>query len=233
MNKILIIIDPQNDFVDPKGSLYVEGAEKTIEKLADYIKTDGQKYDHLVCTQDTHRRIHVSLQNGWTHKPAPGTRVVKKVGSDFKLTADKELAIKYYGEEGVTIWPDHCIIGTWGHCFPDILVDAFSDWEIKKGKGVFYQRKGEDCGYEAFSALTKEFMTGVKPEWRKWENLSIDICGFCKDICVAETVKDLVIRGGEKDVTLLDSLCATLDPNSKNLEILKEMAKNGEIKITV
>ncbi len=233
MTKILLIIDPQNDFVDPRGSLYVKGAEETIKKLADYIKTDGQKYDHLVCTQDTHRRIHISLQNGWTHKPAPGTRVVKKVGSDFELVADKELDTKYYGAEGVTIWPDHCIIGTWGHCFPDILVDAFSDWEIKKEKGVFYQRKGEDCGYEAYSALTEEFMIGVKPEWRKWENLSIDICGFCKDICVAETVKDLVTWGKEEDVTLLDSLCATLDPASKNLEILQELKDSGLLKITV
>lgn len=230
MTKILLVIDPQNDFVDPRGSLYVNGAEKVIEDLAKYIKEEDQKYDHLVCTQDTHRRIHISLQNGWTHKPAPGSVVVKKVADNLELTA-KDLPLTYFGE-GVNIWPDHCIIGTWGHCFPDTLVDAFSDWEIKKGRGVFYQRKGEDCGYEAFSALTKEFMTGVKPEWRKWENLSIDICGFCKDICVAETVKDLVIRGGEKDVTLIDHLCATLDPASKNLENLENLKESGCLKIT-
>ena len=230
MTKILLIVDPQNDFVDHKGSLYVPGAESVIMKLCDYIKEHGEEYDHIVVTQDTHRRIHISLSNGWTHKPEPGSKVVKRVGSDFELVA-KDSSIIYYGENGVDIWPDHCIIGTWGHCFPDSLVDALSEWEIKKRRGVFYQRKGEDCGYEAFSVLTKEQMTGVKPEWRKWEDRVIDICGFCKDICVAETIKDLVRFGKEDNVTLLSPLSATLNQKSENLEVLKELESSGKIKI--
>ena len=229
MTKILLIVDPQNDFVDHRGSLYVPAAESVITKLCEYIYRYGEKYDHIVVTQDTHRRIHISLTNGWTHKPEPGSVVVKTVDSDFDLVAE-DATIKYFGM-GVNIWPDHCIIGTWGHCFPDSLVDALSEWGMKKRRGVFYQRKGEDCGYEAFSALTKEQMTGVKPEWRKWENRDIDICGFCKDICVAETIKDLVGFGEEKNVTLLSPLSATLDQKAKNLEVLKELESSGKIKI--
>ena len=232
MTKILLIVDPQNDFVDHRGSLYVPGAESVIMKLCDYIREHGEKYDHLVVTQDTHRRIHISLTNGWTHKPAPGSVVVKKVSDEgVKELVAEDATIKYYGADGVNIWPDHCIIGTWGHCFPDSLVDALSEWEIKKRRGVFYQRKGEDCGYEAYSALTKEQLTGVKPEWRKWEDRDIDVCGFCKDICVAETIKDLVGYGKEENITLLSPLSATLDQKSKNLEVLKELETSGKIKI--
>lgn len=229
MTKILLIIDPQNDFVDYRGSLFVPGAEGVIIRLCDYIKNHGEEYDHIVVTQDTHRRCHISLSNGWTHKPKPGSKVIKAVDSEFEITA-KDATLIYTGT-GVNIWPDHCIIGTWGHCFPDSLVDALSEWEIKKRRGVFYQRKGEDCGYEAFSALTKEQMTGVKPEWRKWDDRVIDVCGFCKDICVAETIKDLVGFGKEEHVTLLSPLSATLNQKSENLEILKELESSGKLKI--
>lgn len=231
MKKILLIIDPQNDFVDPKGSLYVKGAEEVIKNIADYVKNKGSEYDEVVVTLDTHRRIHISLQNGWTHKPKPFTTIVKEVGDNLELTATN-LEFVYYGT-GIKIWPDHCIIGTWGHCIPEILVNALSDWEVEKRRGVFYQRKGENCGYEAYSALTTEILTGVKPKWRTWKDVrTIDICGFCKDICVAETVKDLSTRF-DGEIRLFSNYCATLDPNSENLKILNELEKTGEIKITV
>lgn len=241
---ILMIIDPQNDFVDPKGSLYVKGAEEVVSKIAEYIRKYGENYTDIIVTLDTHRKIHISLSNGWTHKPAPFTRVVKKVSDDFELTA-QDLPLKYYGAEGVQIWPDHCIIGTWGHCIPEVLTNALAEWEVKKRKGVFYQRKGEDCGFEAYSALTKEILTGVKPKWRTWGEeqdeidggttiwpRQFDICGFCKDICVAETVKDLVKHAGERNIDLLDDLCATLDPESENLKTLKKLEEGGMINIT-
>lgn len=230
MSKILIIIDPQNDFVDPKGSLYVKGAEETVKKISDYVRTKGDLYSMIVVTLDSHERTHISLKNGWTHKPEPFTTVVVKNG-DVEPTV-KDLPMYYYGA-GVQIWPDHCIIGTWGHCIPEILEKELSDWGIRNRKNVVYQRKGEYPGYEAFSALTEEFWSEhvIVPGWRKVK-ADLDFCGFCKDICVAETIKDSV-KFGEKSVNLLDSLCATLDPNSKNLEILKEMAKDGEIRITV
>lgn len=40
MQKIhLLIIDPQNDFCSPDGSLYVHGAEQDMQRLADFIDT--------------------------------------------------------------------------------------------------------------------------------------------------------------------------------------------------
>ena len=42
MNTHLIVIDPQNDFCDPKrGALYVKNAEKDMEALAEFITRRG------------------------------------------------------------------------------------------------------------------------------------------------------------------------------------------------
>lgn len=63
MKKILLIVDPQNDFIT--GSLAVEGAKEKMMKLAEYIKNLGYKYDAICITMDTHPEDHCSFkENG-------------------------------------------------------------------------------------------------------------------------------------------------------------------------
>ena len=63
MKNILLIVDPQNDFIT--GSLAVEGAKEKMMKLADYIKNKGCKYDYICITLDSHPENHMSFkENG-------------------------------------------------------------------------------------------------------------------------------------------------------------------------
>ena len=63
MKKILLIVDPQNDFIT--GTLAVEGAKEKMIKLSDYIKNLGYKYDAICITMDTHPEDHCSFkENG-------------------------------------------------------------------------------------------------------------------------------------------------------------------------
>ena len=63
MKKILLIVDPQNDFIT--GTLAVEGAKEKMMKLAEYIKNLGHKYDAICNTMDTHPDDHCSFkENG-------------------------------------------------------------------------------------------------------------------------------------------------------------------------
>lgn len=56
MDKILIIIDMQNDFVDINGALKVSGADKVCDNIIKKIENwDGEK---IVFTQDTHLQEH-------------------------------------------------------------------------------------------------------------------------------------------------------------------------------
>ena len=60
MKNILLIVDPQNDFIT--GSLAVEGAKEKIMKLAEHIKEKGHKYDSIWVTMDSHSRSHYSFK---------------------------------------------------------------------------------------------------------------------------------------------------------------------------
>jgi nicotinamidase-related amidase len=41
MKKILIVVDFQNDFCNPKGSLYVDGASMAKESIMKYIRDNN------------------------------------------------------------------------------------------------------------------------------------------------------------------------------------------------
>ena len=63
MKNILLIIDPQNDFIT--GSLAVEGAKEKMMKLADYINGEHPSYDYVCVTMDSHPENHSSFkENG-------------------------------------------------------------------------------------------------------------------------------------------------------------------------
>ena len=60
MKNILLIVDPQNDFIT--GTLPVEGAEEKMKNLAEYLKNSGYEYDTVCITMDSHSENHCSFQ---------------------------------------------------------------------------------------------------------------------------------------------------------------------------
>lgn len=63
MSKMLLIIDCQYDFIN--GSLAVNGAEETMDKLAVYIRENASNYNSIIATADWHPHTHCSFkENG-------------------------------------------------------------------------------------------------------------------------------------------------------------------------
>ena len=88
-NRVLIVIDVQNDFC-PGGKLAVAGGHDIVP----VINAMAKDFDHVVLTQDWHPPKHSSFasqHNG----AAPFSQVTMPYGPQ-------------------TLWPDHCIIGSSG-----------------------------------------------------------------------------------------------------------------------
>ncbi|MCR4765466.1 MAG: isochorismatase family protein [Bacteroidaceae bacterium] len=63
MNKLLLVVDPQIDFIS--GSMAVEGAVQAMEGLATYIRERGDQYCYKIVTTDWHPYNHCSFtENG-------------------------------------------------------------------------------------------------------------------------------------------------------------------------
>jgi nicotinamidase/pyrazinamidase len=107
-NRVLIIIDVQNDFC-PGGRLAVAGGDETVP----VINALARDFNHVVLTQDWHPEDHSSFAS--QHEGGTPFSTVKMA----------------YGPQ--TLWPDHCIIGSEGAAFHTGLDVAKAELIIRKG----------------------------------------------------------------------------------------------------
>jgi nicotinamidase/pyrazinamidase len=67
MKETLVIVDFQNDFCNPKGSLYVNGAEEAKANIIKYLDENKDNIDNVILTRDWHRVDDKSFaENGGT-----------------------------------------------------------------------------------------------------------------------------------------------------------------------
>jgi len=175
----LLIIDPQNDFMDSPGStLPVPGANADMARLAGLIKRVGHKLDDVHVTLDSHRVIDVSHRGMWRDQdgkmPDPFTLIFAKdiesgiwsprnPGFRRRLLDYAHTLEKTPGNYAHLIWPDHCLIGTPGAAVQAELFTALEAWERKEFANVNYVTKGTNVFTEHFGALQAEVPDPADP----------------------------------------------------------------------
>lgn len=209
----LLIVDPQCDFCHPSGSLYVEGADKDMERLSRLIVNKADRISQITVTMDMHKNYHIASPIFWQdsagRSPEPYTIItVKDVEDGLWKAANPEhraWAVKYVrtleknSRYQLCIWPYHCIIGTEGcNIYPE-LRDALSFFERKKYKKVDYIFKGSSSLTEHYSALFADVPIPSDSGTLINKNLLISIADSDKVLiagealshCVANTVTDI------------------------------------------
>jgi nicotinamidase-related amidase len=172
----LVVVDGQNDFVDPKGALYVQHADSEAEHLAALIDRLGDKIACIHSTLDAHHLIDVAHPHMWIDEdgdhPSPFTTIseadvtsgcwrcaipgyfdpAKKITYQDKITAYARQLTKY-GRYSLCIWPPHCLIGSPGQNVYPPLFEAYSRWIDKRPGWINFITKGEYPFTEHFSAI--------------------------------------------------------------------------------
>lgn len=245
----LLIIDPQNDFCDPRGALSIKGANADMKRLADMIRGNRDKISAIDVTLDSHRWLHIAHPIFWEdeqgRRPKPFTKItledVKEKRWQTRLAGYEEYVLKYLRtleEEGrydLTIWAPHCLIGSWGHnTFPPLL-DAILYFE-EHFKRVNYHFKGTNTLTEHYSAIKPAFdETGTQiNQWlvdRVKESDKLLVGGEAMSHCVANTVRDILEVGGvemaSKIVLLRDTMSNVMTCDGMGEDFLKEMEEQG------
>lgn len=232
---LLIIVDPQNDFVSPEGSLFVPGSEEMIENVCQFIANHGNELADIVVTQDSHHAYHVGHQCYWQETHELFSQISATDIETGKATPinpqHKERTLQGARLLGnITIWPQHCVQGTWGWCFPEKLNQVLAQWEISRGGHHWIrEEKGFDATYEAYSIFTEQKITG-KPSCASWRSCDYDkiyIAGVAKDVCVANTVNDMMnFPKYYGKLVFLNSALATLNPQSPMLKVYDTACSN-------
>ena len=162
----LFIIDPQEDFCNPKGNLYVPGADEDMRRLAAMIMGNLNDIGDINVTLDSHNKVHIAHPIWWVDSngkhPDPFTLISEEdvlsgkwraYNSGFQERSLKYVqALKANGRYLLCIWPEHCLIGTPGHNVVPEIMDSFLAWE-SKFRLVNKVTKGSNLYTEHYSAV--------------------------------------------------------------------------------
>lgn len=248
----LLIIDPQVDFCDPNGNLYVGGAEKDISRLATMIKRCKDQIDDIHCTLDMHHLIDIAhpifWQNANGQHPNPFTIInlddIQKGIWTTNNPAFLSRATEYVkalatgGRYPLCVWPLHCLIGSKGSNVVPELWNAFKEWEQAFAM-VDYVTKGSNFWTEHYSAVKAEVPDpedpGTQLNVRLIETLQkadvIAISGQALSHCVANTIKDIADNFGEENikkfVLLKDTSSSVQGFEQMGTDFISEMSARG------
>lgn len=210
----LVIIDPQNDFADSKGTLFVPGADSDMkDRLPKFIRRMKEKIEDIHITLDSHHTVDIAHPIFWTNskgeRPNPFTTIktddvlkgvwTPKKPSFYNRALEYVQTLERNNRYELMIWPEHCRIGTWGHNVVPELHEAISEWENEFAI-TDYITKGSNIFTEHYSAVKAEVPDPTDPSTQlntsfinTLENDAdiVVVAGEASSHCVANTVRDI------------------------------------------
>ena len=253
-NVHLLVIDPQVDFCDPNGALFVQGAAEDISRLTALVRRVKDKISDIHVTLDSHHLIDIAHPIFWVDadgvNPNPFTIITVQEVKDgnwrTKMPGHQSKAESYVeqleknGRYPLCIWPPHCLIGSDGHAVKPDLFDALKEWESERFSIVDYVTKGSNPWTEHYSAVQADVPDPKDPSTQINSRLIdtlmeadlILVAGEAGSHCLANTVRD--IANNFKDEAYVQKLILLEDATSPvpgfetfQEDFIKEMSGRG------
>lgn len=261
----LVIIDPQNSFMDlPDATLPVPGATADMDRVAALVKRIGHKLDDIHVTLDSHRVIDIAHPGFWRSQNGKAPNPFTIISHDDvvngiwepRLPGYRQHALNYTaslaaaGKFLLMVWPEHCLIGSWGHNVYTPLKAALDDWERSEYANVDYVTKGTNTFTEHYGALMAEVVDPNDPSTQLnggfitvlQEADIIGIAGEASSHCVKTTVEQIVEHIGDTHLGKIHILTDCMSPVPQTpggpdfpaiaQSFLKDMEKRGLVLTT-
>lgn len=254
LNVQLISIDPQKDFTNPNGALFVPGGDENAKRTGKMIKRLATKLNDIHITMDSHSIVDIAHpiwfvdENG--NAPNPFTIITANdLETGTWRTRQRNAAartLKYVkaletsGRYPHCIWPEHCIIGTWGHTLNDDFIDGVHTWERTRYATANIVTKGSNPYTEHFSAVRAEVPDPQDPSTQLNTGLiqvfeTADMLlwtGEALSHCLANTFRDTVAAFSSPDLIKKMWLLTDTTSNVQGFEhfgdaFIKEMVAKG------
>lgn len=220
----LLIIDPQNDFCDPQGTLFVPGAVEDMLRLANFIRSARGVLGEIVITLDSHPGVAIERPTFWKRSDGgavtPFTQITHaQVEADEYAPIDASLrpkvlsylqALEAQGRYKLMVWPVHCVIGAWGHNIHDAVFAAVSGWEVQVQRGAYKVLKGQNPLTEQYSAVRAEVPAEDDPGTQTNHALiekcrpgsgRLLVAGEAASHCVAATLEHLFEEFSDEEIS--------------------------------
>jgi nicotinamidase/pyrazinamidase len=203
VKNLLIVVDPQIDFVSPEGALSIAGAGDAVEAINSLLSNDA--FGLKIATMDWHPAGHVSFAS------ANGAELFTKKETMQGIPGRGLRAIEQ------TMWPNHCVAGTRGAEISPLIESHRFDVLLRKGAESFLE------SYSVFEYVNGE----LSPFFHMVDNLCakrIYVCGYALDYCVLQTA--LSALKFTSTVVVVDDACKAVDEKHRD-DVLFEMIEKG------
>lgn len=236
MKKIhLLVIDPQNDFMDiPGATLPVTGANADMVRLSLLVDRIGPKLQKIHVTLDSHHLVDIAHPAFWQDQngksPNPMTMISAQSIKDGtwtpRLPNYRSYAIGYAealetaGKYTLMVWPPHCLIGSAGHNVQSDLYVALGRWETRRVSTVDYVTKGSNPLTEHYGALLAEVPIANDPSTQLNGRFLamlqdadiIVVAGEASSHCVKATIEQVADNIGDEHVQKFHLLTDCMSP---------------------
>jgi nicotinamidase-related amidase len=218
----LLIIDPQNDFCNPQGALFVPGADDDMKRLTAMVTRLKDKLDDIHVTLDSHHFVDIAHPIFWMNSQGKNPDHFTIITADevknaswrttnpqFQVRAIEYVeALEVNGRYPLCIWPPHCLIGSGGYIVVPELFNVLVEWERSNFALVNYVTKGSNFWTEHYSAVQADVPDPQDPSTNLNMGLIetlekadiILLAGEARSHCLANTVRDIADNFGEESV---------------------------------
>ncbi|KAF2002167.1 Isochorismatase hydrolase [Amniculicola lignicola CBS 123094] len=175
----LVIVDVQEDFCPPTGSLAVAGGRDIVPLINELL---ALPFPVKIATKDFHPQDHVSFASN--HKPPNNKPFTSSFVIQNPLNKTETIETE--------LWPDHCVIGTKG-------AELLPELDVSKVQHIV--EKGQDKRVEMYSAFADPFRnptvskSGLAKILHDAGVTDVYIAGLAADYCVKFTAVDAVGEG--------------------------------------
>ncbi|CCF58961.1 hypothetical protein KAFR_0F03650 [Kazachstania africana CBS 2517] len=217
--KALLVIDVQNDFLPPNGSLAVADGDKIVHPIIKLMHDESQDWHRIVFTRDWHPKNHISFakNHGLPDFSKFNYKSPRRPSQPLDTPAETKEA---------TLWPVHCIQNTRGSQLADALLKEVEHNHHKiVDKGYLSDREY----YSAFNDIWNFHRTELNDYLQKHHITQVYIVGLALDFCVKNTAMSAASLGYE--TFIMEDYCKPIDSSEAAMKALHEdLTENYGIK---
>lgn len=184
----MLVIDAQNDFCHPDGTLYVAGRSGTgaiddCARTAQFIYANLGRISRVIPTMDTHLAFQIFFASFWVDgagnpisahrvitteqidrgevRPAPAMASITNGNYAWLVKQVRHYCaeLEKAGKYQLYIWPPHCILGSQGHALNGVVMEAAMFHAFARYSQMSPEVKGAHPLTENYSVFAPEVLT--------------------------------------------------------------------------
>ena len=213
----LIIVDLQEDFLPPNGSLAIKNGRSVIPKINQLLpspdKQNSIDWSLIVATKDWHPPNHTSFAS--QHDNVSPFTEIEFIHPEKKLDPKTNQPIVM----NQIVWPDHCVQGTKGAQLEPLFANQFEKLSEQNSNAVPHKivKKGylpDREYYSCFQDCWGLHHTELIDLLHKYDIENVVFVGLAYDFCVLRSAIDSVKNGFKTFV--LKNYCESVYPEKIN-----------------